>query len=324
MKLTISKQFQDFVEGIGLSMDSVLEAAQIPNILWKEEIELTPEQYYRFLNQLDEVITDDQVLAFSEIGNISTFMPSFYVALCAKNALQGFERFAMYKKLICPLIIDMDADNREIRIHMSFDVVGNKLPRFSLLNEQLVLISLIRTGTGRNIIPLQLQGPYEYGKKLVDFAGVQPERSEVNQLVFDYADVLLPFITQNNVMSEYLEPELKKRLEALSSERSFLHIVEKMLISAIPGGHFSREVIAKSLGLSVRSMQRIFAQEGTTFANQVNKVQQMLAMQYVVREDLSIEEIAYLVGYNDQPSLSRAFKNWTGMTISQYRQQKAR
>lgn len=323
MKLTISKQFQDFVEGIGLSMDTVLEAAQIPNILWKEELELSSEQYYSFLNQLDEVITDDQILAFSEIGNISTFMPAFYVALCAKNALQGFERFSMYKKLICPLIIDMDLGTKEIRIHMRFDVDGSNLPRFSLLNEQMVMISLIRTGTGKHIKPLKLQGPYKYGTKLVDFAGVQPESSEENLIVFKYDDAILPFITQNNVMSEYLEPELKKRLEALSNERSFLHIVEKMLISAIPSGHFSREEIAKSLGLSVRGMQRMFAEEGTTFANQVNKVQQMLAMQYVVREDLSIEEIAYLVGYKDQPSLSRAFKNWTGLTISQFRQQKA-
>lgn len=46
--------------------------------------------------------------------------------------------------------------SRKIRIHMSFDVEGNKLPKFSLLNEQLVLISLIRTAKKSHICVMTL------------------------------------------------------------------------------------------------------------------------------------------------------------------------
>ena len=48
MKLIISKQFQTFIEGVGFSLEYVLERAGIPNILWKEELELSPMEYKRF------------------------------------------------------------------------------------------------------------------------------------------------------------------------------------------------------------------------------------------------------------------------------------
>ena len=53
------KQFQDFLRSIGLSIENILEQAGIPNILWKEEIQLSTEEYYLFLKKIDEVITDE-------------------------------------------------------------------------------------------------------------------------------------------------------------------------------------------------------------------------------------------------------------------------
>ena len=38
MKLTITKQFQDFISSLGLSLELLLQEAHIPNLLWKEEL----------------------------------------------------------------------------------------------------------------------------------------------------------------------------------------------------------------------------------------------------------------------------------------------
>ncbi|BDR55729.1 AraC family transcriptional regulator [Xylocopilactobacillus apis] len=229
-----------------------MQKAEIPNVLWKEELDLSPANYIKFLTELDNEITDEQILLFSEVKNINTFMPPFFVALCANNALEGFQRFAMYKRLVCPLLIDITKNDKTIDIHLSFDIPNSSMPRFTLLNEQLVLVSLIRTGSNKHIIPLEVKSPYPYSKRLIDYVGLEPTISETNSISFSYEDTVLPFITQNNIMWEYMEAELKRRLAELSEENSFPNVVEKKLFFAVPSARFSREEIAKSLGGGVR------------------------------------------------------------------------
>lgn len=48
---------------------------------------------------------------------------------------------------------------------------------------------------------------------------------ERNELVFSKKQLKLPFITQNNIMLEYLEPELKKRVNDLENDYSFVGVV---------------------------------------------------------------------------------------------------
>ena len=52
MKIIMPKQFQDFLKSIELSIEDILEQAGIPNVLWKEEIQLSTEEYYLFLKKL--------------------------------------------------------------------------------------------------------------------------------------------------------------------------------------------------------------------------------------------------------------------------------
>lgn len=44
-----------------------------------------------------------------------------------------------------------------------------------------------------------------------------------------------------------------------------------------------------------------------------------LALQHLAEADCAIGEVAYLLGFADSSSFSRAFKRWTGQSPSQYR-----
>ena len=78
------KQFQDFLKSIGLSIENILEQSGILNILPKEKIQLSTEEYYLFLKKIDEVITDEKISAISNIDNLNVFIPSFFAALSSK------------------------------------------------------------------------------------------------------------------------------------------------------------------------------------------------------------------------------------------------
>jgi len=324
MKLTVPKQFQDFLKSIGLSMENILEKAGIPNILWKEEIQFSTEEYYLFLKEIDEVITDEQILAISNVDNLNMFIPSFFAALSSKNGLEGIKRLAKYKKMIGPVFLEIKEFEEIVQVQYFFEQKEKELPRFAVLNEQLMLINLLNKGIGKRISPVSVTSPFEYGELLSKQINTTVNKGVQNEMIFSMKDLKKPFLTANNIMVEYLEPQLKQKLAEIENQISetFTARVQKKLFQLIPGGQFSLENIAEEFGISTRTVQRNLAVENIKFNQIVKNVQKIMTLNYLESKELSIDEIAYLVGYTETSSFYRAFKGWTGKTVLQYQKNK--
>ena len=319
MRLSLSQQYIENLSLIGLDLKMILQLANLPDGTWKEEMNLSTLDYYHLLMAFDQVANDEQIIAMSRIKNIQMFMPPFFAALSSKNGLAAIEHFAKYKKITGPIVVNIEVFDELVRVNYRYDYSGLDLPRFAVLNEQLLLLDLIRTGTGKEIVPVHVGTPYSYEEASASIFGCQVEVMEGNELVFKKADLEKPFLTANNVMLEYLEPQLKERLaEAMTSE-SFTGIVQQKLYQAIPSGCFTIEDIAASLGISSRTLQRNLTAEGTKFNQELQNVQKILAFSYFKNPEMTTEDVAYLLGYSEVSSFSRAFKKWTGQTISEYR-----
>ncbi|WP_237358586.1 helix-turn-helix transcriptional regulator [Rhizobium etli] len=78
--------------------------------------------------------------------------------------------------------------------------------------------------------------------------------------------------------------------------------------------------VARELGLSERTLQRRVTQEGTTFRTLLNEARQELGRQLLSDTSMEIEEVAYLLGYQDTNSFYRAFKEWESMTPGRWRE----
>ena len=324
MKITMPKQFQDFLKSIGLSIENILEQAGIPNILWKEEIQLSTEEYYLFLKKIDEVITDEQISAISNIDNLNVFIPSFFAALSSKNGLEGLKRLAKYKKLIGPVFLKIKEFEEIVQVQYFFEQREKELPRFAVLNEQLMLINLLNKGIGKEIFPVNVTSPFEYGKLLTKEINSTINKAKQNEVIFSMKDLKKPFLTANNIMVEYLEPQLKQKLAEMESEtfETFASRVQKKLFQLIPSGQFGLENVAEEFGISGRTLQRNLSAENTSFNQMVKDIQKIMTFNYLEAKELLIDEIAYLVGYTETSSFYRAFKKWTGKTVSQYQKEK--
>ena len=321
MRLSLSQQYIENLSLIGLDLKMILQLANLPDGTWKEEMNLSTLDYYHLLMAFDQVANDEQIIAMSRIKNIQMFMPPFFAALSSKNGLAAIEHFAKYKKITGPIVVNIEVFDELVRVNYRYDYSGLDLPRFAVLNEQLLLLDLIRTGTGKEIVPVHVGTPYSYEEASASIFGCQVEVMEGNELVFKKADLEKPFLTANNVMLEYLEPQLKERLaEAMTSE-SFTGIVQQKLYQAIPSGCFTIEDIAASLGISSRTLQRNLTAEGTKFNQELQNIQKILAFSYFKNPEMTTEDVSYLLGYSEVSSFSRAFKKWTGQTISEYRGQ---
>lgn len=321
MKITITQQFQDYLSGLGLNLQTVLEELHLPDQTWREEFHMTARDYHALLMILDSNLTDEQIVAVSDIANIQMFMPPFFAALSSKDGLSAIKHFSTYKKISGPVIVGMDEFEDLVRVRFRFDYPDHDLPRFALINEQLLILSMLRTGTGQHLIPIQLTTPFVYGEQIDPVFGLSPVQGEDNELIFKRSDLEIPFKTANNLMLEYLEPQLKQRLAESIQEKSIRSKVEEILFKLIPSGLFSVEDVAAELGFSGRSLQRHLKVEGTSFKEVLQGVQKLMAIHYMEDKNLSIDDIAYLVGYAEVSSFSRAFKKWTGKTVGHYRKE---
>ena len=94
--------------------------------------------------------------------------------------------------------------------------------------------------------------------------------------------------------------------------------VQHALIAALPNGEPSKQAIARKLAMSPRNLQRVLAEEGTSFKEILTEARVGLARSYVKEGRLPITEIAFVLGFADTSAFSRAFKRWTGTSPREY------
>ena len=132
----------------------------------------------------------------------------------------------------------------------------------------------------------------------------------------------IPFISFDEGMWDYFEPELNRRLADLDVDDSVSARVRAALTELLPAGVCSVEDVASELGLSKRTLQRKLSEEHTTFQKQLNNTRELLALHYIRNTDMSANDIAFLLGYAELNSFLRAFTVWTGKSISAFRNEK--
>jgi AraC-like DNA-binding protein len=90
--------------------------------------------------------------------------------------------------------------------------------------------------------------------------------------------------------------------------------VRQALADALSRGAPSVRALGRRLGLSPRTLQRRLGEHRASFQRLLADVRRELADQYLGRPDLSLGEVAFLLGYQDLSSFHRAFRRWSGRT----------
>ena len=96
-------------------------------------------------------------------------------------------------------------------------------------------------------------------------------------------------------------------------------------IVALIGRDFSRpppsaEKVAETLNLSLSTLRRRLLVEKTTFQTIKDECRKNSAIEYMSAPQLSINDVAGLMGFDEPSAFFRSFKRWTGMTPGEYRQ----
>jgi AraC-like DNA-binding protein len=136
--------------------------------------------------------------------------------------------------------------------------------------------------------------------------------SHMNGFLIDEGLLHLKLPQSNPYLSDILKDRAEQLLKNLEDSKSTAGQVESLLRSSLHTGEADMENIARKLGVSRHTLFRKLRAEGVTFEKILDELRYKMALQYLVKEKMSVNETTYLLGFSDPATFSRVFKRWTG------------
>lgn len=255
-------------------------------------------------------------LTASRFVTQTTFHALGYAVLASATLKEAFERIVRYRRLIGD-VVDLRLEEAGDRYRFVIDVSKPPgVPDEAVDAFAWTCVRQARLIAGRpDLDPLavRLRRPAPPAPDVFTRAFRVPVHFAAAENALEYAradcDARVP--SANAELARQNDAVAVAYLTRLDRTRA-ANRVQQALLEALPNGTPSKRAIARALGMSERSLQRQLAAEGTSFSDLLADARTSLARSYLEEGRLSVTEIAFMLGFADTSTFSRAFKRWTG------------
>ncbi|MDT7600235.1 MAG: hypothetical protein QOK26_2312 [Pseudonocardiales bacterium] len=321
-KFTLGPTVRVLLADLGIALPNVLRRASLPeSLLSGGPVALTAPEFFGFWRALDEEAADPNLpLRIARAISAEVFDPPLFAALCSPNLTVAAQRIAVHKRLIGPMRISVtsSAAGTTVGYHWPDDL---EPPDALVITELVFWVVLARVATRSEVHPLRVGTPTPPADTDAyrEFLGVRIDSTPEQSITFSAVDAARPFLTANEQMWEFFEPELRRRLSELADGASMTERLRAALLEMLPAGTATMNAVARELAVSTRTLQRRLRDESTSFQAVLSETREALARHYLSSAGLTAAEIAFLLGYEDANSFYRAFHSWTGQTTERVR-----
>jgi AraC-like DNA-binding protein len=136
---------------------------------------------------------------------------------------------------------------------------------------------------------------------------------------FDAAVLDRPMKTADAMIARLMQHYGDLQLAGREAQRDELDPLRRSIAQLIVEGDSSVEQMARSLGWSVRTLQRRLAARGLGYSDLLGEVRKTLALNLLENPSLGIAQIAYSLGYSEISTFNHAFRRWVGQAPRDYR-----
>ncbi|MDO9474102.1 MAG: AraC family transcriptional regulator [Caulobacter sp.] len=136
--------------------------------------------------------------------------------------------------------------------------------------------------------------------------------SDVNAVLIDPSWLDLELHAPNSYVFGVLSSHAQALLDSLEDDDAIGRRIERLLIPLLHTGDLGMDRAAAALGMSRQTLYRRLKAAGLGYEALVDDLRRRMALHYLDGKKVSVSETAYLVGFSDPASFSRAFKRWTG------------
>lgn len=139
-------------------------------------------------------------------------------------------------------------------------------------------------------------------------------------VVFDRALLDFPAPQRDPEVHDALAALAERRLWRITEQTPYaLRVRETLLLRWQSDKSQAMHQVARSLGLSARTLRRRLADEGVSYNAVLGEALATVAKNLLHDRRRTIEDVASEMGFSDASTFHRAFKRWTGLTPSSYR-----
>lgn len=304
---------------LGIDADSVFRAAHVAPSQLRAPTSRYPLAAVRRLWAAAAQASGDPCFGL-EVGrawHVTSFHALGYGALASATLREALARVARYCRVVSTGVrIDLVEHDRHAALELTSTVPGQGEDASLEPAAQAALAALTtlcREARGARVDPTQVllvQPERRCAARLTAFFHC-PIRfgAPSNALVFAAADLDAPLETSNPSLVRVNERAVRRYLASMGSAPAG-HLARQQILATLPGGRVSQASVARALHMSVRTLQRKLASEGLVFRDVVDSARRQLAREYAKDRSITRSEIAYLLGYSEARSLSRAAARW--------------
>ena len=146
---------------------------------------------------------------------------------------------------------------------------------------------------------------------------------QANELTLAREILDLPILDPDETLRELMRHFAEQKLAALPKAEGFTERLHRVVGELLTRGAPRLQEVARALGMSTRTLQRRLREVDTSYQEAVTHVRRALAERYLVERRLSVNEIAFLLGYSEPSAFHRSFKRWHRQTPLEFRDRRA-
>ena len=275
--------------------------------------------------ELSEEATGDPAFGLSIAEYVHpTSLNALGYSLFASRDLESFcRRIVRYFGLVSTnAVTEVDSDDKEFRLSM-LPAIGLTCyaPQDAWLATLLRFSRFIyRPGFNPLRVRLRRPRPERNVEKFAEWFRAPIEfGSTKNALIFDTKDMTVRLPAANAELARQNDQVVMTLLKQIGRS-DIIARVRSSFIGLLPSGECSKQNVAAQLNMSERTLQNRLMARGTSYSALLSETRRELAEQYMNQRLHSVSEVAFLLGFSEISSFSRAFRAWTGESPSKYRE----
>ena len=157
----------------------------------------------------------------------------------------------------------------------------------------------------QGVYPLMFPGPVYFNAPRAGFS-------------FDAQYLALPLKRDERSLRTMLQRALPLIVLPYRRDRLLAQRVRELLRTQA-GAMGTAETLARALHVSTRTLHRQLHEEGVSLQRLKDEVRRDQAMDQLRRSARPVKQVAQAVGFGNEKSFARAFRQWTGLSPSEFR-----